>query len=59
MIPTIAGDIGLNLAITKFQKMITKNLNILSWFFFEFIFAKCENLAQKKKKTLNRSQLKT
>jgi hypothetical protein len=53
MIPTIAGDIGLNLAITKFQKVITKNLkhNILSWFLFYFIlFAKCENLAQRKKK---------
>jgi hypothetical protein len=50
MIPTIAGDMGLNLAIKKFQKMIKKTYNTI-------FFAKCKILAQRKK-TLNRTQLK-
>jgi hypothetical protein len=53
MIPTIAGDMGLNLAIKKFQKIINKTYN-------NTIFLPNAKFWQKKgrKWTLSRTQLK-
>jgi hypothetical protein len=44
MIPTIAGDMGLNLAIKKFQKMIKKTYNTI-------FFCQMQNFGTKKKDT--------